>query len=919
MNYPHVYSTPATAFSEAFLIQKLIQIPYAYVILLEFRYGEAAMTAETSFGQWLRQRRKALDLTREQLAQRVSCAVVTITKLEAGERRPSRQIAELLAEHLNIPTDQRPAFVSFARGEATDSATPWGTPFHPLTNLSPQLTALIGREADVTAIRKRLLQSESRLLTLVGPPGVGKTRLALQVAADVLDAFVDGVFVVALAPISDATLLPATIASTLGVQESGQQTPLERLKLYLRDRHMLLVLDNFEQILPAAPLLAELLTVCPSLKILVTSRAPLRIRPERQFPVSPLALPDLEHLPDVQTVSGYASITLFLERAQAVKPDFALTQESAPTVAALCTRLDGLPLAIELISARIKLLPPLALLERLYGRLMLQSDGLRDIEPRHRTLNNAIEWSYHLLNAEEQTLFRRLGVFVGGWTLDTAEAVCLDTLRVNILDGLASLLDKNLIKQEAMSEGEPRFGMLETIREYALERLASNGELESLQQRHADYFLSLIAPPIRAIQPKYKDRWDELEVEHPNLRAALTWSLKAEDQETGLRLALGLFQFWRARGHMSEGRHWFTRLLALPEKRIPPAQPNRIRRGWALECLGLLCIFQSDLDAAEPAFGQSLALFRELEDSVGIAELLGDHGYLFEGRGDYERANAYYQESLLLLREIGKPDSISVALFLLGVLTHARGELRQARAYLEESLAILGEVKDSYVRSSVLSALARIELEQGNYAQSRINLVESVTNLWNMDERWRILPALELFAFLMEAERQELPDGYDGLLQSARLFGAVEALHESLSIGTTLFEQQFIERGIANLRAQLDETTMAVAWAEGRAMTLEQAIAFALELTSKSVGTTLFEQGNSEVKAGNREREHDKLTERELEVLRLVAAGHSNRQIANDLFLTLNTAKSHIHHIYGKLGVASRTQAVSRANELHLL
>jgi LuxR family maltose regulon positive regulatory protein len=333
----------------------------------------------------------------------------------------------------------------------------------------------------------------------------------------------------------------------------------------------------------------------------------------------------------------------------------------------------------------------------------------------------------------------------------------------------------------------------------------------------------------------------------------------------------------------------------------------------------LLCSFQSDLDAAERALGQSLALFRELEDTGGIAELLSDHGYLFAGRGDYERANAYYQESLILSRHLGNSHSIMVALFLLGVLTHARGDLRQAREYLEESLTMLRKVQDSYLHSGVLSALARIELEQGNYAQAQINLVESVTNLRNMDERWQILPALELFACLAEAEGQQLPDGYYRLLQSARLFGAVEALHETLGIGTPLFDQQFVERWIANLRVQLDETTIAVAWAEGRAMTLEQTIAFALEITSTSVGTTLFEQGNSEIEVGKREREHDTLTERELEVLRLIAAGHSNRQIANELFLTLNTAKSHIHHIYEKLGVASRTQAVSRAHELHLL
>jgi transcriptional regulator with XRE-family HTH domain len=362
-----------------------------------FMNAEAGMIAKTSFGQWLKQRRKALDITCEDLAQSIGCAAVTLYKIESDVRRPSKQIAELLAEFLNIPADERTAFVEFARTEAAELAAPWGTPFHPPTNLPAQPTPLIGRDADVAALRKRLLQHQSRLLTLTGPPGIGKTRLALQVAAQVLDDFADGVFLIALAPISDAHLVPTAIANTLGVPEIGPQTPLERLIAFLRDKQTLLVLDNFEQILAAATHIAELLAACPWLKILVTSRAPLRIRQERQMPVSPLALPDLARLPDVETVTGYSAVALFLERAQAVKPDFSLTPENAPTIATICARLDGLPLAIELISARVKLLPPAALLERLHGRLMLQSDGLYDLEPRHRTLNAAIDWSYQLL------------------------------------------------------------------------------------------------------------------------------------------------------------------------------------------------------------------------------------------------------------------------------------------------------------------------------------------------------------------------------------------------------------------------------------------------------------------------------------------------------------------------------------------
>ena len=301
------------------------------------------MAAKTSFGQWLKQRRKTLDITQEELAQRIGCSTSILYKIEADERRPSKQIAALLAEFLNIPDDEHTAFAQFARAEAVGSAAPWGIAFRPPSNLPTQPSVLIGREADVAALRKRLLQSECRLLTLIGPPGIGKTRLAHQVAVQMLDDFADGVFLISLAPISDAHLVSTTIANTLGVPDVGPQTPLERLKAFLRDKQILLLLDNFEQILAAAPHMAELLAVCPWLKLLVTSRAPLRIRQERQSPVSPLAVPDLARVPDVEGVTHYSAVTLFMERAQAVKPDFALTKENAPTIVGICARLDGFP------------------------------------------------------------------------------------------------------------------------------------------------------------------------------------------------------------------------------------------------------------------------------------------------------------------------------------------------------------------------------------------------------------------------------------------------------------------------------------------------------------------------------------------------------------------------------------------------
>jgi len=775
------------------------------------------MTAKPSFGQWLKQRRKTLNLTREDLAQRIGCAAVTLYKIEADERRPSRQIAELLADLLNIPPDERADFIRFARAEVSDSAAPWGTPFHPPTNLPAQPTVLIGREEDVTAIRKRLLRDESRLLTLTGPPGIGKTRLALQVASQSLDDFADGAFFVALAPISDTNLVSKTIATTLGVPDIGPRTPLERLQAFLRDKQALLVLDNFEQILAAAAHIAELLSACLWLKILVTSRAPLRIRQERQIPVTPLAVPDLARLPDVESVTHYAAVTLFLERAQAVRPDFSLTQENAPTIAAICARLDGLPLAIELISARVKLLSPAALLERLHGRLMLQSDGLRDLEPRHRTLNAAIDWSYQLLNADEQTLFRRLGVFVGGWTLEAAEAVCagddgaqgLAPLQMTILDGMASLLDKNLVKRDTRADGEPRFMMLETIREYALERLASSGELDHLRRRHAEYFTAFA----ERTEADHVQWLNNLETELDNLRAAL------HSNETGLRLAVTLGTFWQQRGHLSEGSAWLTDALARQEPGTLTAA-GRNFRAMALDWLGVFNIFQGDLDAAQPHLEGSVALFRESGDRAVLANALGNYAMLFVLRGDYERARPLLEEGLALSRELRNTYLIAQCLHFLGDLAFSQGQVQQACAFWEESLALCRTDDKTWAIAILLAFLSMAALEQGDDARAKGQLIESLTLLRKMEDRWQTAHTLEVFACLAVMQGH--------LIRAAHIFGAAEVFREILSAPMLPFQRRFNERGVATLHAQLDAATLASAWAEGRAMTLEQAVAYAL-------------------------------------------------------------------------------------------
>ncbi len=648
------------------------------------------MTVKISFGQWLKQRRKALDLTREDLAVRIGCAINTLYKIEADERRPSKQIAELFAHHLNIPPDEHLAFIQFARARESDSEAPWGTHFHPPTNLPSQPTLLIGRDEDVSTIHKRLLRNESRLLTLVGPPGIGKTRLALQVAAQALDDFADGVFFVDLAPISDANLVAATIASTLGVPDIGPQTPLERLKAYLRDKQMFLVLDNFEQILAAAAQIAELLAACLWLKILVTSRAPLRIRQERQIPVSALTLPNLAFLPDVESMSHYSAITLFMERAQAVKSDFSLNQENASTVAAICTRLDGLPLAIELISARVKLLPPAALLERLSGWLMLQSDGPHDIEPRHRTLNAAIDWSYQLLSEDEQSLFRRLGIFVGGWTLEAAGAVCLENLNLNILDGLASLLDKNLMKQITRPEGEPRFMMLETIREYALEQFAA-GESESIHQVHADYFGDFMERREQDIKfQRQNEALSEIENDFANIRSAWQWAMMNRRHRIIYRMAEALNFFCDMKVRYVDGEEMFR---------------------TASDCLA---------SSGDP---QCRLTYNRLRARRTRMIILGGQGHLF----DAEKLRIELETVVAENRIDDDPAETAFSLSMYGEVLHLMvGNRTPAIPYLEESFHIYKELNDSFYVAESLVLMSFIRQPGEEFLKQAIDLQRQI-------------------------------------------------------------------------------------------------------------------------------------------------------------------------------------------------
>ncbi|MGH3144565.1 MAG: ATP-binding protein, partial [Rubrobacter sp.] len=520
-------------------------------------------------------------------------------------------------------------------------------------NLPAQPTPLVGREREVAEVCGLLREEGTRLLTLTGPGGTGKTRVGLQVAAELLEEFEDGVFFVELAPLIDPALVVSEVAGALGIRETGERSLIEVLRDYLREKRMLLLLDNFEQVLEAAHVVRELL-VASRVKVLVTSRIALRLYGEHEYAVPPLAVPDPRRLPEPEAVSQYEAVRLFIEHARAARADFAITDQNAPAIAEICVRLDGLPLAIELAAARTKLLPPLPLLARLDNRLKFLTGGARDLPERQRTLRSAIEWSHELLGPDERMLFRRLSAFVGGFSLEAVEAVCDagGELSLGTLGGISSLLDNSLIRQEEGSEDDPRFSMLETIREYARERLEESGEAEELRGLHAGYFLALAEEADPAVEGAQQGTWlERLEEEHDNLRAVLSRALEAEDSEAALRMGAALGEFWYLRGHYGEGRRWLEAALAKTD-RAPPARARALHRAsW-------LAFLQGDLDRAKGASEEGLGLdgvrhFRTGGGDSVAAELRRTLGISAISQGNSEQATKLFEESLALSQEAG--------------------------------------------------------------------------------------------------------------------------------------------------------------------------------------------------------------------------------------------------------------------------
>jgi len=830
--------------------------------------------------------------------------------------------------------------------------------FSSANNSSLQLMPLIGREQEVAAVCALLRHPDVRLLTLTGTGGVGKTRLALKVMSDLLDDFADGICFVPLASISDADLVIATIIQALRLDESTGQLqlePFERLKAYLQEKQMLLVLDNFEQVIDAAPLLNQLLAACPHLKLVVISRAVLHLCGEHEFSVSTLAVPDLKEFPNIEALSHYAAIRLFVQHAQAVKPDFQVTLANAHAIAEICVRLDGLPLAIELAAARVKLLPPQALLSRLAHRLSVLTCGARNVPDRQQTLRKTIAWSYNLLDAQEQWLFRQISMFVGGCTLEALEAICAsldDDRAVQVLDGVASLIDKSLLQQTEQDGDEPRLVMLETLREYGLECLVASGEIETARSAHAMYYLSLAEEAEPHLTGVDQETWlQRLEREHDNLRAALNWLVEEEQTEMALRLSGALQRLWLVRSHYTEGLRYLERALA------QSIEVEIQVRAKALSAASVLALHSGDYQHAAALYSEGLKLFRELGDKRGIAASLNGLAFIGFVAGNYSEAHTWYQESLALFRELGDRWNTADTLFYDGLVNFLQGDCTLAGTLLDSALALFRVLGDKRGTAYSQSILGHVALHQGCFAEARLLMQESLAIhreledlrgigwgisglgwvaflegnytaaeeffekglaiLRESDQKWFIAFCLEGLAGVATAQGQPT--------WAARVWGAAKMLREAIHAPMPPVERAFYDYMLTTARGLTDGNAFDAAWLEGQTMIPEHALAMPKsELTAKqaSSGAIAVRTGAGALASPASKMPTSNaagLTAREMDVLRLVAQGMSDAQVAEKLIVSPRTVNWHLTTIYSKLQVSSRSGATRYAVEQGLV
>jgi predicted ATPase/transcriptional regulator with XRE-family HTH domain len=782
------------------------------------------MLTEISFGEWLKHQRMGRGLSREQLANQIGCAAITLRKIESEERRPSEQIVRRLAEILNIPSNERKNFISFSRGDWTKapSAHPDETPWQnatqpPFTNLRVSLTSFIGRDKEVADVREYVSNPDTRLVTLVGPPGIGKTRLSLAVARESIPEFNDGVFFVELAPLEDPNLVALAIAQALGFVETHDRFPSEQLMEEIGDKHILVILDNVEHVLDTtAIVVSDLLSACPCLKILTTSREAIRSPGEWLYPVPALNIPTPTELQsmDMDRLSSFSAIKLFAERSRAVRPDFKLNADNVSAVTAICSQLDGLPLAIELIAARVRWMSAQALLSQLTDQLVLSTDGVRAVPARQKKLLDAIGWSYNSLPEKEQTLFRRLAVFAGGWTLEGAQAICsgdgLETDDIPVL--LTRLLEKSLVFLHEQA-GQARYQMLVTIRQYAHEKLSEYHEMERAQNRYLDFFLNLAEEAEVKLHGSQQPVWlERLEVELDNLRAALRWGFGSR-KGAGFRLAGSLWLFWFMHAHFIEGRQWYDEALSLSADSSPYIR-MRLLIGAASSALG-----RGDNEQIKILSEQSLALAREQENEWGIAMSLHHLGAAAAHQGDFKQAQTLFEEGLVLSHKIGNWGIIDYLLGDLAFLAETQGDYKQASAFYEEDLARAQKHQDGWSICYALGNLSSIAYLQSDYGRAKALGAQALALAYELGDKRMI--SFRLLDMGIVAFRLGQPE------RAAKLIGTAEVL--AMNTGIPFQPEENI---VAEIRTQLSESTFESLQSEGRAMPLDQAIAFALEETT---------------------------------------------------------------------------------------
>lgn len=782
-----------------------------------------ALVQEITFGQWLKSRRGLLDLTQQGLAERVNCSTETIYKIEAGQRRPSQQVARLLGHVLNVPAIEIDDFVRFARALKPTKIhthhveiTPWRDAFVPKNNLPLQLTTLIGREQHLADAAGRLKADDVRLLTLVGPPGIGKTRLAIQLGNEMLLDFPDGIFFIELAAVAHPDRVVLAVAHTLGISLTGHKKPDDSLYAYLYERHLLLILDNFEQLLDAAPTIRALLAACPLVKIIITSRVPLRVRGEYLLPIEPLALPGRVDDLNVQGVARFAAIQLFRERVKAVHPTFELTVENASVIAAICARLDGLPLAIEIAAAQMAVLQPQEILTRLTGRSLLESQGMNDSDPRHRSLDAAIRWSVRLLDEAEQAFIYRMGVFADGCTLEAAQQVCQP--QDDIIRMLSKLVSANLLKRTAVTPSLSRYRMLEIIRQFAQQELQARGEWQAAQERHAAYFHDFALAQEASVRSDGQILGlERVEREHQNLQAALDYFIASQAWEKGLELASAMIEFWIYRNHLLVGLHYITMLLASTAD-DPTLQAARAH---LLNGAAVLSYFGGDFPAIGP-YAEKALTCAQLQNNVrDIAWACITLGMQNGSMGNFAGAIRYFDQGMKAVTPAEMPWETGSLLNGLGEIARSQGRFEEALNYYADALDLAEQMGNRWLAAHILDNIGHTAYSQGEYEMAYDHIRRSLEASIALEDERGIAMCLEKLGGIAIAREQ--------LEIAARLLGAAEALRKSKNTPIEGMDIADYQRFVEQLKQRLSSDLFASEWDEGSRLPLASIIDQLLE------------------------------------------------------------------------------------------